>query len=331
MATDIDEQGRVVGFDNLRDGLHAMLWTPATTRGTTGSLTALADLGGTQGYAEALNDVGQIAGGSSDGANFHATVWDGGTPHALTEPAGAATGAADGISDQLLGGNRLVVGRADFPTTTQAAVWRVSGAASSFSVLGVEVLPGLRPDGAGQATAANSSGLIVGDALITGSDFPRPAEWSFSSSKWTIIQLAVLPGQDFGQVLDVNASGAAVGHNGQAGVAGCNHGAVWPPNTLQPRALQDLAGGSCSVAWAINDAGQITGSARDSRGRNQAVLWLPTGAGSYSILNLGNPPGSLSSEGRGLNEPQADGSGGVVLEVVGASGSRATLWKVRLP
>jgi hypothetical protein len=111
----------------------------------------------------------------------------------------------------------------------------------------------------------------------------------------------------------------------------CAHGAVWSANISEPRPLPDLAGGFCSIAWAINAAGQITGSARDSRGRDQAVLWLPTGTGTYTVLALGNTPGASQGEGRGLNSPQADGTGGTVVEVVGHSGGPAALWKVKLP
>jgi uncharacterized membrane protein len=331
VGADVDEQGQAVGWDLPNGIFHARLWAPAVTRGTVGTITDLPELSGGQSYALGLNEAHQIAGGSADATAFRAVVWDGTALHALGEPTGAIGSSADDISDQLADQSRLVAGRVDLATVSRPAVWRISGTAAGFSVLSVALLPGLRPDGAGQAIAASANGVVVGDAETTGSDLPSPVRWNFSGSTWSLTALGLLPNQTFGQVLDVNSSGIAVGHNGSAG-AGCSHGAVWPPDGVTPTVLQDLAGGSCSFAWAINDAGEITGSARDARGRNHAVLWRPAGSGGYSILNLGELRGTRSSEGRGLNEPQPDGTGGQILEVVGVSGSsRGTLWKVRLP
>lgn len=330
-AQDIDEQGRVIGFDQTSALLQGKLWRPASIRGTVGTISDLGDLGGGEGYALGINEALQIAGGSSDAAGFHATLWEGTTPHLLTEPAGATGGFGNDISDQLADGSRLVAGIADFPAASRPTLWRTSGSGGGLTTLGTEVLPGLVAGGSGQASGVSASGLVVGDAVSTGSDLVQPVKWSLAGSTWVVTALGLLPNQTYGQALDVNAGGTAVGHNGSGGV-GCNRGVVWPANSPTPTGLPDLANGPCSMAYAINDAGQITGWAVDAGHRAHAVLWQPAGGGAYSILNLEELRGTRSSEGRGLNEPQPDGSGGQVLEVVGVSGSsRATLWKVRLP
>jgi hypothetical protein len=308
-AIDIDEEGRVVGFDQSRTGTRGVLWTPSSPRGTSGSITDLGSLGGTETFAFGINDEGLITGGS----NNHAFVWNG-SINALTEPAGATGSFADDVSDPS-SGTRYVAGRIDFSGGSRAAVWRLSGADLEAAP---DLLPGLRPDNAGQAFAANADGTVVGDA-VDATGLHQPARWTLSNSTWTVEKLDLSAGTS-GQAFDVNAFGAAVGVNYSTA---CVRGVAWAAGSTTPTALQDLAGGFCSFAWAINNAGQITGSARDARGRDQAVLWIPQAGGGYSILALSR----LGGEGRGLNEPVPDASGVAVVEVVGGS----TLWKVKLP
>jgi hypothetical protein len=329
-ALDVDEQGRTVGWNAASAGAQAVVWTPVTARATIGKVTVLSGLAGDT-YAWGLNDGADITGGSSAGTGLHAVVWSSGALHSVGEPAGAVGSFAEDITDALSDGARLVAGRSDFPTASRPTVWRVSGTGSSLAAVGMDMLPGLRADGSGQAIGVNSSGLVVGDALTAGSDLPQPARWTLSGTSWSITALGLLTGQTYGQVLGVSSTGDAVGFNQGPAATACAHGTVWPAATREPRPLQDLAGGFCSTGWAINAAGQITGSARDSQGRDQAVLWLPTGTGTYNILALGNGKGASQSEGRGLNSPQADGTGGRVLEVVGQRGGAAALWKVKLP
>jgi uncharacterized membrane protein len=313
---DIDEEGRVVGYDQSRTGISGVLWTPSSPRGTSGSITDLGSLGGTETFAFGINEEGLITGGS----NNHAFVWNG-SINALTEPAGAAASFADDVSDPS-SGTRYVAGRIDFSDGSRAAVWRLSG---SDLEVAPDLLPGLRADNAGQAFAVNAAGTAVGDALDD-TGLNQPVRWTLSGSTWTPQKLD-LSGGTYGQAFDVNAAGVAVGY--QRNTAGCDRrGLVWAPGSTTPTALQDLDGGPCSVAWAINNAGHITGSARDAfppPGRNQAVLWIPIEGGGYSILALSR----LGGEGRGLNEPVPDASGIKILEVVGGPG--ATLWKVKLP
>ncbi len=62
----------------------------------------------------------------------------------------------------------------------------------------------------------------------------------------------------------------------------------------------------------------------------------PQAGRNYSVVGLGRLIGTASSNGRSLNEPAADGSGGLTLEVVGVSSAqsgaqKAALWTVQLP
>ena len=320
VATDIDEEGRIVGWRETRTVTRAVLWAPTIRRGTTGSAGDLpAPVGGAT-YAVGMNEAQQVAGVRSNADLGHAVLWSGGVFQVLGD--GVALGsAADDVSDPSGTGTRFVVGHLEEPF--HAAVWRVSG---SGGVSGPEQLPTMDQSG-GQAIAASSSGMIVGD--VESPSNPIPVKWTESTSGWQVSPLALLPGANYGQALDVNEGGAAVGFNGAS--SGCSRGVAWTPPSYAAIPLQDLAGGVCSWAWAINGEGQITGNARDSRGRHQAVLWTPLATGGYSILSLGGLKSTAWGDGRGLNEPEADASGVRSVEVAGISGGRATLWKVKLP
>jgi hypothetical protein len=322
-ANDIDEYGRVVGWNQSRAPTQAFLWTPATRRATTGSGGVLPGVTGSNTYATGINEAQQIAGVFTGATAEHAVFWNATALNQLGDGGGSG-GAADDISDPLTsGGDRLVVGHGDGPF--QAAVWRVTSA-GGFS--GPVTLPGA--EAGGQAIGVNSSGTIVGDLESPTSLLPQRWTPSTTGTGWVQSTLDLLPGSTSGQALGVNADGAAVGFNTAA--SGCNHGVAWAQSSSTAIPLQDLTGGSCSFAWSINRAGQITGSARDARGRQQAVLWTPLeSGGGYSILALTGAKSAATGEGHGLNEPEMDGSGNRSVEVVGTSGGRATLWKVKLP
>jgi hypothetical protein len=330
IAMDVDEQGRIAGFSQSASGMTSRFWTPATPRGLTGSTATLPGLGG-DALASGLNEGQQIAGWASDGTLGRAVLWDGGILRALGEPAGGSWSTAEDLSDEPVGGGpRWVVGSTTLGSSTQPMVWRVSGTGSTFSVVDLEPLPA--PAG-GYAYAANASGLVVGDACLTSSDQPCPAKWVETTGGWQSTTLALVEGMTYGQALDVNASGTVVGYN-SAGVSCSQRAVVWPAGSTVPIELPGLG---CGISWAgaVNDAGQITGFASDAHGQFQAALWLPRSGGGYSLLLLGRPKGARDSEGRGLNEPAADGSGGFALEVVGfssaPSGPHGTIWKVKLP
>ena len=322
LANDIDEHGRVAGWSQSSAGTRAILWTPVARRGTTGTARTLPGLGGKETYAVGMNEAQQVVGLATDGSTYHAVLWNGDLLQVLGD--GVASGsAADDLSDPSEGGIRFVVGRTEGPF--RPAVWRVSGVGG---ISGPELLPGY-PAGVsgGQAIAANSSGLIVGDSESPSTILP--VRWTESATGWEAAPLALLPGTSRGQALDVNEDGAAVGFNSRS--SGCSRGVAWTPPSYPAVPLQDLAGGFCSWAWAINGVGQITGGARDARGAEQPVLWTPLGTGGYSILPLGGSKRVSQGQGRSLNDPEADPSGGRTLEVVGITGGRATLWKVKLP
>ena len=57
-----------------------------------------------------------------------------------------------------------------------------------------------------------------------------------------------------------------------------------------------------SGAYAVNDAGVVAGYSYRSDTDIDAVVWRPSGQGSYGITDLGRLPGSLSSYTYAIND-----------------------------
>lgn len=312
---DIDEFGRIVGWTKFGKGPTALrvsvLWSPDVRRGTTGSLVTLN--GGIE--ALALNEATDIIG---YGAGSASLLWQGGS----VNPFFLSGGTGADISDPLSNGDHFAVEQG--PGGDGHVYW-LHG--TNFNPV-PDVLPG------GQPEAVNKFGTVVGRSII------GPGMWTHSGvpGTWTRTDLALPAGTAGGSALDINADPngeVIVGHVLALG-SGCSagYGVAWSVLTMQPVLLPDLAGGTCSVAWAVNDAGIIAGIARNAFGRDVPVLWLPGSGGSYTVHSI--YPVSLGrrmpyATASGLNEPESDATGATWLEVVGFTIGSMKLWKVRLP
>lgn len=187
----------------------------------------------------------------------------------------------------------------------------------------------------GLAFGVNANGLVAG-IVLAGFTSAMPAAGTASNgTSWQHAALPLPAGETSGEARDVNAAGTIIG--GSSRLRRCDQGLVWAGPSSTPTPLPDLATGTCSSPFAINDAGHITGYAEDARGRGQAVLWLRQSSGDYTVTGLGKLKGTASSSGRGLNEPRTGTQGTTIVEVVGqSSGSagstqEATLWRVTVP
>jgi hypothetical protein len=332
LAFDIDNAGRVVGWQGAGP-YRSVLWDPAT-----GQATDLGTLGGSQANALAINDALQIAGSAEDATGFRPAVWDAGAWRALPDAGGPVGGAAEDISDgPASDGGHWAVG--SIFGWSVPAIWRITGAGAGFAISGPFSLPVPNAERA-LALAVNASGTAAGYWMAvriisptTSDTSPLPAVWTTADGgSWQRTALPLPAGETRGSAFDVNAAGTLVGQSSR--VRSCGQGWVWASPTAAPTSLSDLAGGTCSAPWAINDAGYITGFAQDAQRRSQAVLWIPQGSG-YTIKALGRLKGTTGAGARGLNEPRIGTAGTKVVEVVGysqsSSGPRATLWRVTVP
>ncbi|MEP7227995.1 MAG: hypothetical protein ABI785_11580 [Gemmatimonadales bacterium] len=322
-AEDIDDRGRIVGSrGTVSAPMRAFLWTPTTPRATTGSAIDLGDLGGGSAQARGINAGLQVVGSSTETSGRQDPfLWEMGTLHDLSVPAGMDYGEAMDINDAA---TRRVAGGVASPVD-RAFVWTVSGSGAAFSA-SLEVLPGLSTSGS-FAFALNDAAVVVGYSnVLTG--FPnQPAFWENGGSGWAVHALPLLAGAIGGVARDINSAGRIVGLN-VLSTSGCGTRAVvWSSGGASATQLPMLNGGACAEAWAVNDAGQISGYSTEQRGRRRAVLWQPLAAGGYSVTDLGSQ-GGTTPFAFGMNEPSASGG----IEVVGFAQSpsrdRATLWTV---
>jgi probable HAF family extracellular repeat protein len=317
-AEDIDDAGRIVGSLGTFSGpLRAFLWTPTTPRAATGSFSDLGDLGGGAARAQGINAAGQVVGSSTTSSGiWHPFLWDGGSMQDLgVAPAGSDFGQAMDVND---GTTRRIAGGVTSPVD-HAVVWTVSGSGAGFSVTARDVLPGLAGTGS-FAFALNDASVVVGYSN------QQPVFWNNSGTGWEVNPL-LLPPNAVGEAHDINLTGSIVGFYRLSQGPCTSRAVVWESATGSPAELPMLSGGSCAEASAINDAGQISGFARDQHFRGRAVLWQPS-AGGYSVTDLGLKGGTLAQV-LGMNEPTATGGG---VEVVGFAQSpnhtRAVLWTV---
>jgi len=236
-AAGINDAGQVVGYFEEASGFYrAYMWTSAS------GMQELGDKPGDTGHfntANAINNSGQVAGK----ANV-VFLWTSGTGmQALSNPLGSSQAYAIS-SDGRVGGSTGLIG----------AIWNTDGT--------IEYLNPLASDQNSFVTAINSAGQVVG--VSAGRDGSHAVIWNADGPK------------DLG-TLQTNSDPSAVyytypyGMNNNGLVVGISvnddayRAFVWSATA----GIQDLsnlmdnsgAGWTLEIAYSINEAGQIVGSA----------------------------------------------------------------------
>lgn len=307
---ELDETGQLVG--KFYDGTN--FHTVAILAGSQQSLPRIA-----------LNDVGQVAGQAVFGENvFHAFRWSGATGVVdLGVLAGADESLATDINDrgEVVG----VVRRLDQSTPARAVLWRPGAGAIDLGVDG-NVYPTLRN---------NNAGRVMG--TTTGRN---GFEQAFSWTKAGGPLLLRVPGINFSDARDINARGQIAGLLGRREFTGY----LWTPGRSLvefvgdgpvPFALNDngtivgvlqglsrafvwtrergvanlgtFAGGEYSIAWDVNNRGQVVGEAGTLESA-RAFLWTRQEGLVDLNTRLRNPPPGLQL----VSARQINGSGTIV-------------------
>ena len=219
MARGINRIGQVVGESNFQGefgptGLHAMLWVPNATNGTTGTMYDLGTLepdGNSRAYG--VNDAGQVVGTASVGGVLHAFLW---TPNVANGTAGTmvdldpggAYSEGYGLNDRgdVVGQHTVAGGGVG------AFIWN---AATGMTDIGT--FPG---GGNSVALGVDRLGRVVGFAMNSSGQW-RPFVWT---SKSGMQDLGTLGGA-FGAAYATNPKGQAVGYSQTAG--GQLHATLW--------------------------------------------------------------------------------------------------------
>ena len=235
------------------------------------TVTDLGTLGGSSSFAYGINNSGHVTGFSypTSVSNVHAFYYDGqmhdlGTLGSSGTPYGSFS-AGSGINDY----NQIVGTTLDATGNAQAFLWDAQHGMESLSLTDTN------------GVAINNRGQIVGEtAETTGAQVGQAFIWDATTGAQS---LPLLPGCILGpaaNVTAVNDSSTVVGFC-QLSNTNSVQAFVWDNiNGIQP-----LAPGSFgSLAWSINNKGQISGSIGFSSGVGRAAEWA--GPSSVQLLPL---------------------------------------------
>jgi probable HAF family extracellular repeat protein len=201
----------------------------------------IGNLGGAETTATAINSSGQVVGYSATATGpFNGFSWTfaGGMQGLGTLPGGKSSSAL-AINDY-----GVIVGYADEAQgEVQAVMWR-NGKIQSLGMLGSG------RDAFSKATGVNKEGQVVGCSTTTDGTI-HAFLWSVSGG---MQDLGTLSAGDNSFALGINGSGEVVGYSQSASTT---NAFIWTTTN----GMQNLGtlGGNFAQAYAINDAGQVTG------------------------------------------------------------------------
>jgi probable HAF family extracellular repeat protein len=253
-AFDVNEAGQVVG----NSGNKAFLWE-------NGVMTELPSLGGT---------TGEIV-GNTDSFAF---LLRNGNVTDLGHLGGVATFANDVNDSTQIVGASYTNEATPLGPMAHAYLWQ-NGVMTDLGVL-----PGLDDSG---AAAINSSGVVVGSSSHTDPDTYEVTSAAFIYQDGQMSALPVPSPESYAG--DINDSGVVVGSMRAPGGFSNYHawvykdGGVTNLNSLIPSG-SDL---HLAIARAVDNAGQIVGTAFDARGSYHAFLLTPVPPGT-PVLTIGD-------------------------------------------
>ncbi|MHB8069256.1 MAG: BACON domain-containing protein [Desulfobaccales bacterium] len=228
-------------------------------------MTDLGTLGGTGSRAYAINDSGQIVGGSTTASGqSHAFLYSGGVMTDLGT-LGGTDSTAYGINDsgQIVGGSSIA-------SNNIHAFLYSGGVMTDLGTLGGTTI---------SAYGINNSGQIVGESTTASGQ-----THAFIYSGGTMTDLGTLGGTG-SRAYAINDSGQIVGDSFTA--SGQTHAFLYSGGVMT-----DLGtlGGTTSLAHGINNSGQIVGESATASG--QIHVFLFSGG---VMLDLGTPGGIICS------------------------------------
>ncbi|MGW1279261.1 hypothetical protein ACWD4V_20235 [Streptomyces tsukubensis] len=136
----------------------------------------------------------------------------------------------------------------------------------------------------------NSSGTVVGDYYVEGSDGPLAIRWNAHRPGYT--RLAPLPGEQFSRATGLSDHGWAVGLS--YNTLPDTHPVRWTPGA-PPTRLTLPAGSRGGNASAVNNSGVAVGDASGENNRSRPQRWRPDGSGTDLPVLPGDNSGTATS------------------------------------
>lgn len=262
-----------------------------------GAMTALPNLGGNNGTANAMNNRGQIAGAAENAivdstcpnAEYQAepVIWDNGVPTQLPTVAGDPDGSVNWINDEgvSIGGTGNCVAGSAF--SLHAVLWQ-NGSATDLGSLGGTLFSDAFTINNQRAVVGSSD--LPGDTNFWASPFINNHAFLWQSGK--ISDLGTLPG-------DATSSGISINNNGQ--IVGLGSRAIlWDSGALTD--LNTLVSGPpfsplyLLQAYDINDRSEIVGVGLTITGELHAFLAVPCDEHHVDVEECHNDTAFNSSE-----------------------------------
>jgi probable HAF family extracellular repeat protein len=249
------------------------------------TITDLGTLGGSETFANSINDLGQVVGMSriAGDSDTHAFFYENGIMQDI-----APINSGDIRASFRVGLNntgRIVSGVMVDDTYYPAIYDRQNGQTTTLGSLGST------SGFTGVATAINDSGVAVGISHLSSG-----VRHGFIYRNGAMSDLGSLGG--YSGALAINRAGTAVGFSSDS-PNGFQRAVIWANNSIQ-----DISNGFESQARGINDFGQVVGETMTLTGNDEAFLWnngtsenlgtLTPGRNSeaFSINNEGNVVGT---------------------------------------
>ena len=244
-----------MGFGDTGGDSRAFLWDAANGMQNLGVLP-----GGTTSIAYAINDAGQVTGGSGTASGERGFLWD---PVDGMQSVGILPGALRSTAYAINGAGQ-VVGTCQFPTSTRAFIWDAANGIQDIGTLGgvgssVQFSTLFSPFTV--VRSINDAGQVIGYSDTAGGD-THAFLWDTANG---IQDLGVLPGGTTSVPSAINWSGWVVGYGTIAENPGTS-GILWKPSATKSAEVVDLnslvdPASDWHVMFAvdINDVGDIAG------------------------------------------------------------------------
>jgi hypothetical protein len=136
----------------------------------------------------------------------------------------------------------------------------------------------------------NSSGTVVGDYYVEGSDGPRAIRWNAGRPGYT--RLAPLPGEQFSRTTALSDRGWVAGLSYDSPAD--SHPVRWTPDGT-PNRLALPEGSRSGNASAVNNSGVVVGDAAEANGRSQPLRWQSDGRRTDLPVLPGDDSGTATS------------------------------------
>lgn len=292
----VNDRGEVVGIsetDKIDPLNESKGWSCSAFLATTGhtcvgflwrlgQMVPLPTLGGNNGFASGINNLGQAVGWAENTVHdptcvapqvlqFKAVVWEpNGQVQQLPSLHGDPDQAAVAINDrgQVVGVSGICGGAVGALSAKHAVLWDHGTVTDLGNLGGV---------GWNTPTAINDEGVIVGFTNLTND----PANPVFHAFLWTRASgrekdLGALAGDAISEATSINDAGQMVGVSFGAGFTHAR-AVLWVNGVPTDLNSLPLSGASLqlTVANAINNRGEITGTANDASGNQVTFVAIP--------------------------------------------------------